>query len=114
MNGPNIDTYYSSVISICYMHTVFFLSELNNIETHTGDISKSYLTARTTENIVFNDGPEFAPFGHAGQLLPIKTEIYGLKSYGARLHSQLSDALIYLGFVPSMGGCDIWMRNGGE
>ena len=69
------------------MRTVFFLSELNNIETCTVDISNAYLTARTTENIVFNAGTKFAPFGHAGHLLIIKTVLYGLKSSGARFHS---------------------------
>ena len=48
MNVPNLDTYYSRVISICSMRTVVFLAELNIIETHTGDISNDYLTARTT------------------------------------------------------------------
>ena len=30
------------------------------------------------------------------------------------LHSCLSDALTTLGLIPSMGVCDIWMRNEGE
>ena len=72
------------------MHTVFFLAKMNNIETHTGDISKSYLTASTTENIVFNAEPDIAPFGHAIHLLLINNALYGLKSYGDR-------------FFPSMG-----------
>ena len=60
------------------MHTIVFLSKMNNIETHTGDISKSYLTARTTEKIVFNAETDLAPFVHAGHLLLIKTTLYGL------------------------------------
>ena len=111
ITGPNIDTYYSIVILLRSMHTFVFLAELNNTDTHNGDISKSYLNAHTTEKIVLNSGPEFAPFVHAFHLLLINTELYGLKSYGARFHSRLSYALIDLGFVPSMGGCDIWMRN---
>ena len=57
MIGPNIHTNSSSVISLHSMRICVFLSELNNIETRTGDISNSYLTARTTDNIVFNVGP---------------------------------------------------------
>ena len=114
MTWPNIDTYYYIVISLRSMRTIVFLAELNNIETHTCDISNAYLTARTTENIIFNSGSKFAPFGHAGHLPLIKTTIYGLKSSGARFHSQLSDSLIALGFVPSMGGCDIWILNKGN
>ena len=93
------------------MHNIVFLAKINNIETHTGYISKSYLTARTTEKIALNAGPDLATFVHYGHLLLIKTALYGLKIYGARFHSQLSYALTDLGFVPSMGVCDIWMRN---
>ena len=31
MNGPNLDTYYSRVISLCSMRTIVFLSIFNNI-----------------------------------------------------------------------------------
>ena len=89
MNGPNINTYYSSVISLCSMRTVVFLSELNNIETSNGEISKDYLTERTTKKIIFNAGPEFSPVGHAGHLLLMKTALYGLKSSSDRLHFRL-------------------------
>ena len=62
MNGPNLDTYYSRIFSLCYMLTVVFLAELNNIETHTCDISNAYLNARADEKILFNSRPELAPF----------------------------------------------------
>ena len=99
---PNTDTYYYSVISLHSMRTIMFLDELNNIETRTGYISKTYRTSRTMEKIVSNAGLEFAHFEHAGHLLLIKTALYGLKSYGARFHSPISDALTSLGFIPSM------------
>ena len=41
------------------MRTVFFLDELNNIETRAGDVSNAYLTEYTTEKIVFGVGPDF-------------------------------------------------------
>ena len=75
MTGPNIDTYYYSVISLCFMSTVVFLAELNNIKIRTGDISNAYLTARTSKKIVFNAGPKFDPFGNAGHLILIKTAL---------------------------------------
>ena len=71
MTGPNLDTYYSIVIPLCSMCTVVFLSELNDIETCTGDISNTYLNACTTEKIVFNAEPDVAPFGYAGHFLLI-------------------------------------------
>ena len=89
MNGTNLDNYYYSVISLRSMRTVVFLAELNIIEARTGDISSSYLTACTTEKIIFNDGPEFENFGHAGQLLLIKTALFGLNSYVSRFHFQI-------------------------
>ena len=61
MNGPNIDTYYYSINSLCSVLTVVFLAELNNIDTRIGYISISYLTARNNEMIVFNAGPDFHP-----------------------------------------------------
>ena len=114
MTGTNIDNYYSSVISLHSICIVAFLYKLNNIDTRTGDNSNAYLDASTTEKIEFNTGPEFPPFGHVCQLLLIKTALYGLKSFCARFHSWLSDDLSALGLVPSMGGCDIWMRNEGD
>ena len=56
MTGPNLNTYYSSVISLRSVRTIVFLAELNNIETCTGDIRNTYLTARNNEKIVLNSG----------------------------------------------------------
>ena len=69
MNGINLVTYYSSVISLCYMCNFVLISELNNIETRTYDINNAYLTACTTEKILFNAGPEL-------HLLDIKVTCY--------------------------------------
>ena len=114
MNGTNLNTYYSSVISLRFMRTIVLLGKLKNIETITGDISNGYLTAHTTEKIVFNAGPEFEPFGHAGYLLIINSDLYALNIPSARLHSRLSDDRTALIFVPSMGGYNIWMSNEGD
>ena len=111
MNVPNLDTYYSRFISLCSMRTVVLLSELKIIETQNGDISNAYLTARTTYKIVLNYDPEFEPFRQAGHLILIKTELYRLKSSCARFHYYISYAPTILGFVPSMGGNNIWIRN---
>ena len=104
MTGPNLDTYHSSSISLRSICTIVFLSEMNDIKICTGDISNAYPTVRTYNKIFFNAGTEFAPFGHAGPLILIKTALYGLKSSGVRFHSRLSDALTAIGFVPSIGG----------
>ena len=114
MTGTNIETYYSIFISLCSMRTIDLLEKLNNIETRTGDISNTYMTKRTTDKIVFNSGPDVSPFGHVGNLILIKTVLYGLNSSDARFHSRLSNALKSLGFVPSMVGYNIWMRNEGD
>ena len=57
MTGPNLETFYSIVISLHSIPTIVLLSELKNIERRTYDISNAHLTARTKENIVFNSGP---------------------------------------------------------
>ena len=114
MTGPNIDTYYSSVIPLCSMRTVVFLAELKNIETCTGDISNSYFTSSTIYKILFNAGPDFSPFRHTSHLLHIKTLLYDLRGSGSRFHYCLSDALTALCLVPLTAGCNIWMRNEGD
>ena len=86
MTGSNINSYYYSIVSLRSMCTIFFLYELNNIVTCTGDIINAYLTTRTTEKISINAGTELAPFVHAGHLILFKTAIYGLNSSGARFH----------------------------
>ena len=86
MTQTNIDTYYSSVISLRSMRTVVFLAELNNIDTLTGYLGNAYLTARTTK-ILLNSVTNFATFGHAGHLIIINTALYGLNSSGSRFHS---------------------------
>ena len=48
MTGPNLDTYYSSVISLHSESTVVLLDVLNVINIRTGVISNAYLTARTS------------------------------------------------------------------
>ena len=111
MTGPNLDTYYSSSISLRSVRTVVFLAEFNNTESCTGDIIIAYLNARTTQKIVFNSVPEFEPFIHECHLILIKTVLYVLNSSCIRFHFHISDAPTALGFVPSMGECDIWMRN---
>ena len=114
ITGPNLDTYYSSIISLCSICTVSFLDELNDMNICTSDISNDCLTARTTEYIVFNSGPEVVPFGHAGHLLMIKTALYVIKISGASLHSRLSDVLTTVGFVTSVVGCNIWIHDEGN
>ena len=93
------------------MHTLISLAVLNDIEIWTGDIRNDYLTAHTTEKVFFNTGPKFSPFIHTDHLLLIKTSPYGLTISGARFHSRLSDALTTLGFVPSVVGFYIWIRD---
>ena len=48
MTVTKLESYYSRVISLFSMRTAVFLAKLKIIETHTGDISNTYLTARTT------------------------------------------------------------------
>ena len=93
------------------MFTIFYLSELNNIETYADDISNSYLTTCNNEKIVFSSGRKFSPFTHIGHLILIKTVLYGIKSSVDSFHSWLSDTLSAFRFVPSMEWCDIWVRN---
>ena len=114
LTGPNMDTYYSSVVSLRSMRIVIFLSELNDLELCTGDIGNAYLEAYTNEKVCFIGGKEFAPYGHEGHLLVIVKALYGLKTSGARFHEKFAETMHNMGFHPSKADSDVWMKDCGS
>ena len=53
-------------------------------------------------------GPEFG--SDKGSLMLVKRALYGLKSSGAAFHSYLAEVLYNLGYTPSSGDADVWLR----
>ena len=106
------DTSYSGVASLRSLRIVCFLAELNGLELTGGDIGNAYLEAFTKEKVCFRAGPEFGEL--EGCLLIIRKALYGLRTSGARFHAKFSETLRSLGFVPTRGDPDVWIRDGGR
>ncbi|MGH3053584.1 MAG: reverse transcriptase domain-containing protein, partial [Gaiellaceae bacterium] len=53
-------------------------------------------------------GPEFGEF--EGHVVVLVRALYGLKSSGASWHEHLAEKLRDMGFTPSRGDADMWMR----
>ena len=114
MTDPSNDAYYSSVASLRSVRIAVLLGELNDLDVWVGDIKSAYLTSRTSEQVVFYAGPEFASHGHEGHLMKVVGACYGLRDSGARFHERLSDVLHQEGFVPSKADRDLWMKDCGD
>ena len=82
---------YSSVVSFQGFRMLLFISELNDIETWTTNISSAYFKAYTVENACIKSGPEFGSL--EGHLLIIDKTLYKLHSSGAFWHDKLADSL---------------------
>ena len=75
---------YSSVATLCSLHIVVFLAELNGLNLMQGDIGNAYLESYTQEKVYFIVGPEFGQ--DAGHTFINDKALYGLCSSGQRFH----------------------------
>ena len=103
---------YSSVASLCNLHILVFLAQLNGLDIMQGDIRNTYLESYTQEKVYFITGPEFGPL--AGHTLIINKALYGLHSSGLRFHKKLSSILHQYGFHRSHVDPDLWMWDAGD
>ena len=72
------------------------------------DIQNAYLHAPCREKIWTIAGPEFG--SDEGSIMIIVHALYGLKSSGAAFRSMLADRLYEIGYRPSRGDPDVWLR----
>jgi len=107
LTGIPVDSVYSGVVSLCGLHIVTFLAELNNLKLWATNIGNAYLEALTEGRIYIVTGPEFGD--KKGHMLIICKALYGLWTPGLCWHETFSDCLCDLGFVPSRAEPDIWM-----
>ena len=101
---------YSSVVARDSVRIAFLLAALNGLDIKACDIQNAYLTADCREKIYTIAGPEFG--SERGLIMVIKKALYGLKSSGAAFRALLAERLYEIGFVPSKGDPDVWMRPG--
>ena len=74
------ESVYSSVATLCSLHIVVFLAELNALNLMQGDIGNAYLESYTQEKVYFVAGPEFGQ--ETGHTFIIDKALYGLCSSG--------------------------------
>ena len=107
-----VDSVYSGVVSLRGFRLLFFLEELNGLETWGTDISSAYLESYTKENVCIFVGPEF---GHlSGHRLLISKSLYNLRTSGQQWHERFAECMKAEGFQSSRAESDIWMRQNGD
>jgi Reverse transcriptase (RNA-dependent DNA polymerase) len=72
------------------------------------DVGNAYLNADCREKIWFVAGSEFGT--KKGKVLIIQKALYGLKSSSAAWRALFSSTLHKLGYVPSKGDLDVYLR----
>ena len=76
MTPEPVESVYSSVATLCSLHIMIFLAELNGLQLMEGDIGNAYLESYTQEKVYFIAGPAL---GHlAGHIFIINKILYGL------------------------------------
>lgn len=99
---------YSSVVSRDSIRIALLIASLNDLQLLACDIQNAYLTADCRERIYVTAGPEFG--SEAGSTMVIKKALYGLKSSGAAFRAHLGETLFDIGYLPSKGDPDVWIR----
>ena len=107
-----VESVYSGVVSLRGLRMVAFLAELNGMDLWATDVGNAYLEAYAAELLYIVAGPEFGDL--EGHILVISKALYGLRTSGLRWHERFSQCLREMGFEPSKGEPDIWMRRQGD
>ena len=108
MTKPPASITYSSVVSRESVRIALMVAALNGMEVMTADIQNAYLHARCREKIWVLAGPEFG--SEQGTIMIVVRALYGLKSSGAAFRAMLADRLYEIGYRPTRGDPDVWLR----
>ena len=107
--GDPTEDLYSGVVGIGNVRLLFLLAAVNGLEVRAADISNAYLYSKTQEKCMILAGPEFGKL--AGKLIIIYKSLYGLKSAAARFHEHLGVTLRRMGYRPSKGEPNLWIKD---
>jgi hypothetical protein len=88
---------YSSVVSRKSVRIAFLITAINGYDVIAADVQNSYVRATSLQKYYAIDGDEFG-------------EDKGLKSSGASWRAHIAHTLLDMGFIPSCGDPDVWMR----
>ena len=84
------------------------IASLNDIEILSAGIQNAYLHAKCQEKIWTRAGPEFG--SDEGSVMIIADALYGLKSSVEAFRSLLANRLYEIGYKPTKGDPDVWIR----
>ena len=90
------------------MRIAFLVAALNDLDIMAADIGNAYLNAPSREKIWTVAGDEFGT--DKGCVFLVTRALYGLKSAGAAWRSFFAQSLTSLGFKPTRGDSDVYIR----
>ena len=108
VTDPPATTTYSSVVSRESVRIALLIAALNDLAVLSADIQNAYLHAKCREKIWTRAGPEFG--SDQGCVMIVVRALYGLKTSGAAFRSLLADRLYDIGYKPTKGDPDVWIR----
>ena len=100
---------YSSIVSQESAHIVFTIVALNDLDVIIGDVSHTYLHAKTKEKVQFQAGHEFS--SKARKQVLVLHALYGLSGSSNTWYAELVDTLRNnLGYKSILVDPDAWMK----
>ena len=108
MTKPPASTTYSSFVARDSVRLGFMLAALHDVDILAADVGNAYLNAPCREKVYCIAGPEFG--SDEGRTAIIIRALYGLKSSRAACRAHLAQSMNDIGFTPSKGDPDVWMR----
>ena len=100
---------YAGVVSRESVRIMLTYAAVHGLNVFAGDIRNAYLQAPTSEKHYIICGPEFG-LENEGRVGLIKRALYGGKVAGRDFWYHLRSAMESMGFTPSKGDPDVWMR----
>jgi hypothetical protein len=91
MTQPPAESVYFGVVSLRSIRIIAMLSDLNDLNLFSADITSAYLMPKTSEKVYCIGGDGFGDL--KGHTLVIHNALYALRSSGARFHESFSDTL---------------------
>jgi hypothetical protein len=107
MDPPSCLT-YSSVVSRESVQIAFLVATINGYDVIAADVQNVYVQATSLEKYYAITGDEFGE--EKGKTAFIVRALNGLKSSGAICRAHIAHTLSDMGFIPSHGDPDLWMR----
>jgi hypothetical protein len=99
---------YSSVVSRESVQIAFLIAAINGYDVIAADVHNAYVQATSLEKYYAIAGDEFGE--DKGKTALILCALYGLKSSRSSCRAHIALTLSDMGFVPSRGDHDVWMR----